>query len=238
MPGIARLAPGDDFPPTRCALSYPNGLLAAGGGLSPERLVAAYRRGIFPWYEPPQPVLWWTPDPRSVLYLNELHISRSLRKTLRTAPLQLSVDRRFASVMEACAAPRRDSDGTWISEDMLQAYQALHRRGIAHSVEVLNGKGDLVGGLYGVAQGRVFFGESMFSRVPSASRIALVALVHLLRRAGFLLVDCQIESEHMNRMGARNISRLDFEAELAQTVDTRIEPSIWVLPTHCGDLLP
>tara|TARA_R110002094_G_scaffold25515_12_gene37800 strand:- start:745 stop:1461 length:717 start_codon:yes stop_codon:yes gene_type:complete len=238
MPGIARLAPGDDFPPTRCALSYPNGLLAAGGGLSPERLVAAYRRGIFPWYEPPQPVLWWTPDPRSVLYLNELHISRSLRKTLRTAPLQLSVDRRFASVMEACAAPRRDSDGTWISEDMLQAYQALHRRGIAHSVEVLNGKGDLVGGLYGVAQGRVFFGESMFSRVSSASRIALVALVHLLRQAGFLLVDCQIESEHMNRMGARNISRLDFEAELAQTVDTRIEPSIWVLPTHCGDLLP
>ncbi len=238
MPGIARLAPGDDFPPTRCALSYPNGLLAAGGGLSPERLVAAYRRGIFPWYEPPQPVLWWTPDPRSVLYLNELHISRSLRKTLRTAPLQLSVDRRFASVMEACAAPRRDSDGTWISEDMLQAYQALHRRGIAHSVEVLNGNGDLVGGLYGVAEGRVFFGESMFSHVPSASRIALVALVHLLRRAGFLLVDCQIESEHMNRMGARNISRLDFEAELAQTVDECVEPSIWVLPTHCGDLLP
>ena len=238
MPGIARLAPGDDFPPTSQALTYPNGLLAAGGGLSPERLTAAYRRGIFPWYEPPQPVLWWTPDPRSVLYLDALHVSRSLRKTLRQSTLQLSVDRRFASVMQACAAPRRDSDGTWISDDMLQAYQALHRRGIAHSVEVLNARGELVGGLYGVALGRVFFGESMFSRVPSASRIALVALVSLLRRANFRLIDCQVESAHMNRMGAQPISRLDFEAELAQNIEQRIDPTIWVLPAHCGDLLP
>lgn len=238
MPGIARLAPGDEFPPSSQALTYPNGLLAAGGGLSPERLTAAYRRGIFPWYEPPQPVLWWTPDPRSVLYLDALHVSRSLRKTLRQTTLQLSVDRRFASVMAACAAPRRDSDGTWISQDMLQAYQALHRRGIAHSIEVLSAGGELVGGLYGVALGRVFFGESMFSRVPSASRIALVALVSLLRQADFRLIDCQVESTHMNRMGARLISRLDFEAELAQNVNQCIDPTIWVLPAHCGDLLP
>lgn len=238
MAGIVRLAPGQDFPPTSLALDYPNGLLAAGGGLSPERLLAAYRRGIFPWYEAPQPVLWWTPDPRSVLYLDEFHIARSLRKTLRRNQLRLAVDRRFAAVITACAAPRRCSDGTWIGEDMLLAYQALFRRGIAHSIEVLDQEGTLVGGLYGVAVGRVFFGESMFSRVPSASRVALVALVHLLRRAGFRLLDCQVESAHMNTMGARNISRLDFEAELAQTVDEFVDPAIWALPAHCGDLLP
>lgn len=238
MAGIVRLTPGQDFPPTALALDYPNGLLAAGGGLSPERLTAAYRRGIFPWYEAPQPVLWWTPDPRSVLFLDELHLSRSLRKTLRRNQLRLAVDRRFAAVTAACAAPRRDSDGTWIGEDMLQAYQALHRRGIAHSVEVLDQDDRLVGGLYGVALGRAFFGESMFSRVPSASRVALVALVHILRRGDFRLIDCQVESAHMNTMGARNISRLDFEAELAHTVDASVDPAIWDLPANCGDLLP
>ena len=207
MAGIVRLAPGQDFPPTTLALDYPNGLLAAGGGLSPERLLAAYRRGIFPWYEAPQPVLWWTPDPRSVLYLDDFHIARSLRKTLRRNQLGLAVDRRFAAVITACAGPRRGSDGTWIGEDMLQAYLGLHRRGTAHSVEVLDRDGTLVGGLYGVAVGQAFFGESMFSRVPSASRVALVALVDILRRGGFRLIDCQVESDHMNTMGARNISR-------------------------------
>jgi leucyl/phenylalanyl-tRNA--protein transferase len=235
--GIVRLAPGQDFPPTSLALDYPNGLLAAGGGLSPERLLAAYRRGLFPWYEEPQPVLWWTPDPRSVLYLDEFHVSRSLRKTLRQSQLGLAVDRRFAAVITACAGPRRGSDGTWIGEDMLQAYQALHRRGFAHSIEVLDREGTLVGGLYGVAVGRTFFGESMFSRVPSASRVALVALVDILRRGGFRLIDCQVESAHMNTMGARNISRLDFEAELAQTVEAIVDPAIWALPANCGDLL-
>ncbi|MDO8862380.1 leucyl/phenylalanyl-tRNA--protein transferase [Haliea sp. E1-2-M8] len=238
MAGIVRLAPGQDFPPTSLALDYPNGLLAAGGGLSPERLLAAYRRGIFPWYEDPQPLLWWTPDPRSVLYLDELHVARSLRKTLRRNQLGLAVDRRFAAVIAACAGSRRGSDGTWIGEDMLLAYQALHRRGIAHSVEVLDQDGRLVGGMYGVAVGRAFFGESMFSRVPSASRVALVALVDILRRGGFRLIDCQVESAHMNTMGARNISRLDFEAELAQTVDETVDPAIWALPAYCGDLLP
>ncbi|MFO7551801.1 MAG: leucyl/phenylalanyl-tRNA--protein transferase [Haliea sp.] len=238
MAGIVRLAPGEDFPPTLLALDYPNGLLAAGGGLSPERLLAAYRRGIFPWYEAPQPVLWWTPDPRSVLYLDDFHIARSLRKTLRRNQLGLAVDRRFAAVITACAGPRRGSDGTWIGEDMLQAYLGLHRRGFAHSIEVLDRDGTLVGGLYGIAVGRAFFGESMFSRVPSASRVALVALVDILRRGGFRLIDCQVESAHMNTMGARNISRLDFEAELAQTVDRIVDPAIWALPAYCGDLLP
>lgn len=237
MAGIVRLAPGQGFPPTSLALDYPNGLLAAGGGLSSERLLAAYRRGLFPWYEEPQPVLWWTPDPRSVLYLDEFHVSRSLRKTLRRSQLGLAVDRRFAAVITACAGPRRGSEGTWIGEDMLLAYQALHRRGIAHSIEVLDREGTLVGGLYGVAVGRTFFGESMFSRVPSASRVALVALVDVLRRGGFRLIDCQVESVHMNTMGARNISRLDFEAELAQTVGAIVDPAIWALPANCGDLL-
>jgi leucyl/phenylalanyl-tRNA---protein transferase len=235
--GIVRLAPGQDFPPSSLALDYPNGLLAAGGGLAPDRLLAAYRRGLFPWYEEPQPVLWWTPDPRSVLYLDELHVSRSLRKTLRQNRLELALDRRFAAVITACAGPRRGSDGTWIGEDMLQAYQALHRRGIAHSIEVLNPEGELVGGLYGVAVGRVFFGESMFSRVPSASRVALVALAHILRRGGFRLIDCQVESAHMNSMGARNISRLDFEEELAAAVDAAVDEAIWTLPASGKDLL-
>ena len=237
MAGIVRLAPGQDFPPSSLALDYPNGLLAAGGGLAPERLLAAYRRGLFPWYEEPQPVLWWTPDPRAVLYLDELHVSRSLRKTLRQNRLGLAVDRRFAAVISACAGPRRGSDGTWIGEDMRQAYQALHRRGIAHSIEVLDRDGSLVGGLYGVALGQVFFGESMFSRVPGASRVALVALVHILRRGGFRLIDCQVESAHMNSMGARTISRPDFEAELARAVDVLVDPAIWTLPPGCADLL-
>ncbi|QIB64066.1 leucyl/phenylalanyl-tRNA--protein transferase [Kineobactrum salinum] len=237
MPGIARLAPGQAFPPTSQALDYPNGLLAAGGTLTPERLIEAYRRGIFPWYEAPQPVLWWTPDPRSVLYPRELHVSRSLRKTLRRDQWQLSVDRDFSAVMRHCAAPRTTGPGTWIGPEMLTAYATLHRLGIAHSIEVRDPDDALVGGLYGLALGRVFFGESMFSRIPGGSRIALVGLVHILRRGGFRLVDCQMESRHMNSMGARTISRLDFEAELDHTVDAFVDPAIWTLPATCGDLL-
>ncbi|PLW82828.1 leucyl/phenylalanyl-tRNA--protein transferase [Kineobactrum sediminis] len=238
MAGIVRLGHGQDFPPTSEALDYPNGLLAAGGDLSPERLLAAYRRGIFPWYEAPQPVLWWTPDPRSVLFVDELHIARSLRKTLRRGGLQLAVDQRFEKVMQACAEPRDGVEGTWIGADMLRAYTQLHYLGIAHSIEVLDHDGALVGGLYGISLGRVFFGESMFSRIPSASRIALVALAYILRRGGGVLIDCQVESAHMNTMGARTISRLDFEKTLAHTIDATLNPATWALPATCGDLLP
>ncbi len=237
MRQIRRLDRNVDFPPSCEALDYPNGLLAVGGELSSGRLLDAYRRGIFPWYEEPQPVLWWTPNPRSVLFPDELHISRSLRRTLRRDSLHLSVDRQFGAVMRECAKLRGDGLGTWIDEDMTAAYTRLHREGFAHSVEILDAGGELVGGLYGVALGRVFFGESMFSRRPDASKVALVALVNILLRGGFRMIDCQVESDHLNSLGARNIDRLDFERRLAQTVDTETDSAIWRLPGTCGGLL-
>jgi len=236
MPIIHRVSEQDPFPPSSEALDYPNGLLAVGGDLSQERLIAAYRRGIFPWYEEPQPVMWWTPDPRSVLFPDELHVSRSLRRTLRQDRYTLSVDRHFDQVMGCCAAPRVDGPGTWIGGQMRVAYQGLHRRGLAHSIEVLNASGDLVGGLYGVAVGQAFFGESMFSLEPNTSKIALVALVDILRRGHFKLIDCQVESEHLNKLGARCISRLDFEQLLAQTGTVTTDPGLWCLPATCGAL--
>ncbi len=233
---IQSLQPADDFPPTSEALDYPNGLLAIGGELTPERLLAAYRRGIFPWFEAPQPVLWWTPDPRSVLFPEELHVSRSLRKTLRRDSFELAIDRQFTRVMHECAQARAAGPGTWIDDAMIEAYSELHRMGYAHSVEVMK-DGELVGGLYGVALGRAFFGESMFSRATDASKVALVALVHLLQQAGFRIIDCQVESEHLNTLGARNISRLDFEQWLAQTRTDEPIGNVWALPARCGALL-
>jgi leucyl/phenylalanyl-tRNA---protein transferase len=237
MRAIQQLHSGDPFPPTSDALDYPNGLLAVGGDLSASRLIDAYRRGIFPWYEEPQPVLWWTPDPRSVLFPNKLHISRSLRKTLRRGGFQLSVDQQFEQVMRNCAQLRGDGLGTWIGDDMLAAYCDLHHIGHAHSIEVLDEHGRLVGGLYGIALGRTYFGESMFSEETDASKVALVALVDILKRGEFKLIDCQVESDHLNSLGARNISRLDFEQLLAQTIDVAHDSSIWRLPANCGELL-
>ncbi|WP_116364025.1 leucyl/phenylalanyl-tRNA--protein transferase [Parahaliea mediterranea] len=233
---LSVLAPGEDFPPSCEALDYPNGLLAAGGDLSPETLLAAYRRGIFPWYQHPDPVLWWTPDPRSVLYPDELHISRSLAKRLRRNTFTLATDTCFREVMLACAEPRPNQDGTWIGADMVAAYSELHRRGHAHSIEVYKG-GELAGGLYGIAIGGAFFGESMFARASDASKTALVALAWLLRRAGGGLIDCQVESGHMNSLGARTISRLDFERELAHTVAVSPQSLNWRLPVSSGELL-
>ncbi len=237
MARIVQLSEADEFPPSGKALDYPNGLLAAGGDLSPQRLLSAYRRGIFPWYDDPQPILWWTPDPRSVLFPEDLHISRSLRKVLRRNRLRLAVDTRFREVMHHCAELRGDGLGTWIGEDMVGAYSRLHEMGYAHSVEVLDQQNQLVGGLYGVALGKAYFGESMFSRIPDASKVALVALVDILQRGGVKVIDCQVESDHLNSMGAQNISRLDFEALLAQTVNLESEQCIWQLPATCGDLL-
>ena len=237
MPFLAELAPGDPFPPTHAALDEPNGLLAVGGELSPETLLSAYRRGIFPWFEAPQPILWWTPEPRSVLLPDELHVSRSLRRTLRRAQLRLRVDGDFRAVMQACAEPRAGQSGTWIGPDMLRAYSVLHEEGYAHSVEVRNARDELVGGLYGVALGRAFFGESMFSRVSDASKVALVALVHCLRRGGGEIIDCQIRNSHLDTLGAREIARVDFEERLAQTVDRPMGSDTWVLPEECGALL-
>jgi leucyl/phenylalanyl-tRNA--protein transferase len=236
MRPLQRLGNDSDFPPTHEALEDPNGLLAVGGELSTSRLVEAYKRGIFPWYETPQPVLWWTPDPRSVLFPDELHVSHSLRKTLRTSDFQIAVDQQFTRVMRECAAARGDKVGTWIDEEMVAAYSGLHQQKLAHSIEIMDKHGALVGGLYGISLGRVFFGESMFSRVSNASKVALVALVSILRRGDFHMIDCQLENPHLNSLGARNISRLDFEQRLAQNVSVDTDSGIWQLPATCGEL--
>ena len=214
------------FPPLEKALHDPNGLLAAGGDLSAERLVQAYRHGCFPWYQDGQPILWWSPDPRTVLLPEELHVSRSLAKLLRQGRYQVSFDSDFAGVIKACAAPRDYADGTWITDSMRAAYHTLHQRGFAHSVEVRQG-GELVGGLYGLAMGRLFFGESMFSRADNASKVGFVTLVEHLREAGFVLIDCQMPTQHLHSLGARSISRTAFAQYLARYLD---EPSTatWV----------
>ena len=197
------------FPDPATALLDPNGLLAVGGDLSVERLLAAYQRGIFPWFDKSQPPLWWSPDPRMVLYPADLHVSRSLRKTLRSGRFTVTSDKDFAGVTAGCAAPRDGSHGTWLIPPMRKAYQRLHETGYAHSVEVWQAD-TLVGGLYGVALGRMFFGESMFSRATDASKTALVALVTQLTHIGYQLIDCQVSNPHLESLGARNVTRAEF----------------------------
>jgi leucyl/phenylalanyl-tRNA--protein transferase len=201
------------FPDVRRALRHPNGLLATGGDLSPERLLSAYRRGIFPWFSEGDPILWWSPDPRTVLYPEEIRVSRSLRKQLRRGLLEVSLDRAFGAIIRACAAPRGTEGGTWIVAPMVRAYETLHRLGWAHSVEVWQ-EDRLVGGLYGVALGRVFFGESMFSRTDNASKVALVHLCERLQAWGFGLIDCQMRTDHLISLGAREMPRGHFVALL------------------------
>lgn len=213
---IAWLAPDDPpghFPPPERALQEPPGLLAAGGDLSAERLLEAYRRGIFPWYSPGQPVLWWSPDPREVLFPKEFHCSRSLQRSLRQRGFEFAFDRDFKAVIEACAAPRSHSPGTWITREMQAAYCELHRLGHAHSIEVRRA-GTLVGGLYGVRMGRVFCGESMFSRERDASKAAMHALVGRCLADGTALIDCQVPSAHLRTLGSRPIGRQQFLAYL------------------------
>lgn len=215
---IAWLAPGDpaeSFPPVERALREPSGLLAAGGDLSSERLLAAYRRGIFPWYSPGQPVLWWSPDPREVLFPQEFHRSRSLVRALRTRGFEYHVDRDFEAVLVACAAPRESSPGTWITADMHSAYLNLHRMGVAHSAEIWRA-GHLVGGVYGVRLGGVYFGESMFSLERDASKAALEGLVRQCLEEGMAMIDCQLPSAHLRSLGSRAIPRTEFLARLAQ----------------------
>ncbi len=224
-----------EFPDTQQALSYPNGLLAVGGDLSLKRLLRAYQRGIFPWYEDPQPILWWSPDPRSVLFPAEINISRSLAKTLRRDRFRVTADTAFHRVLSGCAAPRARERGTWITNSMARAYMELHRQGYAHSIEVWDEQEQLQGGLYGVALGRVFFGESMFSQADNASKVALVALARLLPEQGREIIDCQVESDHLNSMGARNIPRVDFERYLPQTGAVEDGRGPWQLDVPAGD---
>ncbi|MGH8763667.1 MAG: leucyl/phenylalanyl-tRNA--protein transferase [Nitrosospira sp.] len=215
---IPWLTPDSSFPPLNSALTHPNGLLAVGGDLSPRRLIEAYRHGIFPWFNEGEPVLWWSPDPRMVLFPGELRISRSLKKALKKGDYEIRVDSAFSEVMQACAKPRRERPGTWIHAEMISAYAALHEMGSAHSVEVWIG-GELMGGLYGVAQGRMFFGESMFSRVSDASKIAFVHLVMHLERRGFHMIDCQMKTAHLASLGAREIPRKEFSQKLKELVN-------------------
>jgi leucyl/phenylalanyl-tRNA--protein transferase len=223
---IPWLRPRDPFPPLERALEEPNGLLAAGGDLSPARLLEAYRRGIFPWFSEGEPILWWSPDPRMVLFPAELKVSRSLAKTLRNREYEVRADTAFRAVVEACAAPRRGQRGTWITAEMTEAYCRLHELGHAHCAETWIG-GELAGGLYGVALGRAFFGESMFSRATDASKIALVHLVRQLRRWDFGIIDCQMNTPLLASFGAREIPRREFTRRLKDLVNYPGIPGPW-----------
>jgi len=224
---IPWLRPGDPFPPVEKALADPSGLLCAGADLSVARLLDAYRHGIFPWYSDGQPVLWWSPDPRMVLRVAEFRVSRSLAKSRRNRGYEVRVDAAFARVLEECAAAR-DEGGTWLGAEMREAYLRLHQAGYAHSFECWR-DGELVGGLYGVALGRMFYGESMFSRATDASKVALAALVDRLRERGWPLIDCQVHTALLESLGAREIARRDFLRELAPLVNYSEPPENWAL---------
>lgn len=226
-----------DFPNVSLALHDPDGLLAVGGDLSIERLLAAYQRGIFPWYSGDQPILWWSPDPRSVLFPHKLHISRSLRKTLRKQLFTITFDTAFADVIRACSEPRSDGLGTWITDEMQQAYIRLHQAGYAHSVECWL-KGKLVGGLYGVAIGNVFFGESMFSHVTDASKVAFVFLIRQLQRWQFEMIDCQIQTAYLNQFGAELIPRSEFVKRLGRICKQPGRNDVWIIDTDLASSIP
>lgn len=203
----------DVFPPISEALDTPNGLLAAGGDLSVTRLLAAYRQGIFPWFDDGQPVLWWSPDPRTVLAPREFHCSRSLIRTIRRQPFTVSFNQDFARVIDACAQPRPFQPGTWITTEMQSSYNELHSRGYAFSVEVWLDE-QLAGGMYGVCIDAMLFGESMFSCATDASKVAMLALTRRMSQLNLALLDCQVESEHLYSLGAKDITRTRFASEL------------------------
>jgi leucyl/phenylalanyl-tRNA---protein transferase len=223
---LAWLEAKDPFPPVERALKNPNGLLAAGGELSVERLLDAYRRGVFPWYSGAEPVLWWSPDPRMVLYCDEFKVPRSLAKSVRNKGYEVRIDSAFAAVLDGCA----DRPQTWLGADMRKAYVRLHRAGYAHSFETWL-EGELVGGLYGVAIGRMFCGESMFSQASDASKVALVTLVGELRSRKFPLIDCQMHTPLLASLGAREIPRRVFLRELTALVNYPQTPGKWNVKT-------
>jgi leucyl/phenylalanyl-tRNA--protein transferase len=217
------------FPPVESALKHPNGLLAAGGDLSSQRLIAAYQQGIFPWYETGQPILWWCPDPRTVLFPAELKISRSLSKTLRQKRFTITFDRVFEQVIRCCAAPRKNAQGTWITEEIIIALCQLHHEGFAHSVEAWQDK-QLVGGLYGISIGKIFFGESMFARQTDASKIAFIHLARHLQASHCPMIDCQVANPHLTSLGAREISLTQFRETLQANTLQTTSPLLWPIP--------
>jgi leucyl/phenylalanyl-tRNA--protein transferase len=216
----------DAFPDVEDALIEPDGLLAAGGDLSSARLLSAYTRGIFPWYEEGQPILWWSPDPRCVLWPAELHVSRRLKQQLRNSRAELRFNQKFGDVIHQCSSKRRYQQGTWITSDMVQAYQTLHAEGWAHSVEVWD-EGVLAGGLYGLCIGKVFFGESMFSRKPNTSKMAMLGLARHMLSSGLEMIDCQVVSRHLVTMGARLIPRTEFSAFLEHACEPPNRHADW-----------
>jgi leucyl/phenylalanyl-tRNA--protein transferase len=229
---IPWLDQGIPFPPVETALAEPNGLLAVGGDLAPERLLAAYRQGIFPWFNAEQPILWWSPDPRMVLFPAELRVSRSLARQLRRRNYEIRFDTAFRDVVLACATvPRAGQDGTWITTDMIEAYCRLHELGFAHSVETwINGQ--LAGAIYGVAIGHMFYGESMFHKVTNASKLALAHLVRYLDENGFGMMDCQMHTGHLASLGAREIPRSEFSGRLAELVNFPQPSGKWTMTGH------
>ena len=231
---IPWLTAEDAFPPVGRALEEPNGLLAAGADLSVPRLLQAYRSGIFPWFNEDQPILWWSPDPRMVMFPAEVKISRSLGKRLRRRDYEVRADTDFSAVMRSCAAPRDGNPGTWITPQMVAAYEAFHRAGHAHSLETWIGD-ELAGGLYGVALGRVFFGESMFTRATDASKIALAHLARQLERWGYGIIDCQMTTPHLARLGAREIPRAAFIRKLGELVNYPPTGGMWRLDDDLFD---
>lgn len=207
------------------------GILAVGGDLSVDRLLLAYEMGIFPWFSPPDPILWWSPDPRCVLLLDELKISKSMRNVLNQGKYKVTMDQSFQDVVLACQTAPRKEDGTWITEDIISSYKALHDLGLAHSVEVWEGD-ELVGGLYGVSLGSMFFGESMFARKSNASKVGFISLVKLLRTKGFEMIDCQVYNEHLGSLGAKDISRIAFHSHLETALTSPTLKGNW------GSFLP
>jgi leucyl/phenylalanyl-tRNA---protein transferase len=227
---IPQNASPDDFPALEEALAHPDGLLAIGGDLTINRLLAAYRLGIFPWYNDKEPILWWSPAQRMVLFPEALKVSRSLRKTIRTGQFTITLDRNFREVIQACAAPRRRHSGTWITSEMQNAYCQLHEYGFAHSCEAWY-EGRLVGGLYGIALGKIFFGESMFSHISGASKVAFAHFVWQLQHWGYKVIDCQVYTRHLESLGAKLIPRQDYRTLLRSLCEKPGRMGLWQFDT-------
>ena len=232
LPWLDPNDPEAPFPPAETALKDPEGLVAAGGDLKPTRLLHAYHQGLFPWYEEGQPILWWSPNPRGILYPRDFIAHKSLLRTIRNNHWKISYDKSFLDVMKACAEPRNNSRGTWITDDMVEAYMNLHESNHAHSLEVYNESGELIGGVYGISIGTIFFGESMFSRVTDASKVALLYLSAYLDSWGYAIIDTQLPSAHLTSLGGSKMTRDKYLSVLSTFTKKSSHHNAWKTPTE------